>query len=52
MVQAAIYKEKVLFIYLLIYLFIYSWDRTSWYISTVKPTRRATFEFIEYQSAC
>ena len=29
-----------------------SWDRESWYISIVQPTRCIIFEFIEYQSAC
>ena len=29
-----------------------SWDRASWYISIVKPTRRTIFEFIEYHSTC
>jgi hypothetical protein len=27
-----------------------SWDRASWYLSTVKPTRCIIFEFIEYHS--
>jgi len=27
-----------------------SWDRASWYISIVKPTRCTIFEFIEYHS--
>jgi len=29
-----------------------SWDRASWYISIVKPTRCTIFEFIEYHSTC
>jgi hypothetical protein len=29
-----------------------SWDRASWCISTVKPTRCTIFEFIEYHSTC
>jgi len=29
-----------------------SWDRASWYISIVKPTRCIIFEFIGYHSAC
>ena len=29
-----------------------SWDRASWYISIVKPTRCTIFEFTEYHSAC
>ena len=29
-----------------------SWDRASWYISIVKPSRCTVFEFIEYHSAC
>ena len=29
-----------------------SWDRASWYISIVKPTRRTIFEFIEYHPTC
>jgi hypothetical protein len=29
-----------------------SWDRESWYISTVKPIRCTIFEFIEYRSTC
>jgi len=29
-----------------------SWDRASWYISIVKPSRCTIFEFIEYHSTC
>jgi len=29
-----------------------SWDRASWYISIVKPTRCTIFEFTEYHSTC
>jgi hypothetical protein len=35
-----------------LYLFWRSWDRASWYISVVKPTRCTIFVFIEYQSTC
>jgi hypothetical protein len=28
------------------------WDRASWYISIVKPTRAQFFEFIDYHSTC
>jgi hypothetical protein len=29
-----------------------SWDRASWYVSTVKPTRCKIFEFTEHHSTC
>jgi len=29
-----------------------SWDRASWYISIVKPTRCTIFDYIEYHSTC
>ena len=36
----------------LIALFWRSWNRASWYMCAVKPTRCTIFEFIEYHSMC